>query len=204
MTKATGQVDVEEHDIGLLGLDDADRGLDVGSLPDDFDPVAASSASSLRTPLRNIRWSSTGRRESAGSCVCSFQGGQSEFDLGAVLAATHPGGATMALHPAQDGLAHAEPVLGHRVQVEAGAAVADEGLHPARPDLHVGRDRRLPVSRALSRASRRARASAIPCSSIGRSPVTTSSTGTLVRSSTSWLTEAMAAARVSSCPTLAP
>ena len=28
--------------------------------------------------------------------------------------------------------------------------------------------------------------------------------GTLVRSSTSWLTEAMAAARVSSCPTLAP
>jgi hypothetical protein len=69
-----------------------------------------------------------------------------QLDLGAVVAATHPGAATVAFHPPEDRLAHAEPVGGHVVEVEAGAAVAHEGLDPARPDLDVGRHRGLPVS----------------------------------------------------------
>ena len=58
---------------------------------------------------------------------------QASGDLGAVLQPAQPGGAAVALHPADDRLAHAEPVLGHVVEVEAGAVVADEGLDRAEP-----------------------------------------------------------------------
>ena len=51
----------------------------------------------------------------------------------------------MALHPADDRPADAEPVSGHGVDVEAGPVVADVRLDHLRTHLDVGRDRRLCV-----------------------------------------------------------
>ena len=74
---------------------------------------------------------------------------QGQGDLGAVVQPAQPRGAAVALHPADDRLADAEPVRGHGVDVEAGPVVADVRLDHLR-----ARPRRRPRP-AARRAARR-------------------------------------------------
>ncbi len=67
---------------------------------------------------------------------------QPQTDLGAFVEAAHPRAAAVALHAAQDRLAHPEPVGRDVVEVEAVTVVAHEGLGDAAADLDVGGDGR--------------------------------------------------------------
>src|SRR5688572_10306344 len=112
--------------------------------------------SSAFTPDRNIRWSST-RTTSTGLRSGVFTGllggglrgrvgpvrpvrsgcgrRQGERDLGALLEAADAGRAAVPLHPAEDGLPHAQPVLRDVVELEPVAVVADERLDAQGADL---------------------------------------------------------------------
>ena len=152
---------VEQHDVGPLGADDRDRGVDVGGLADELahrDPARGHGVGQLgahagaehpvvvdeHDPHGAGLRASAGRGRLAHGCS-SFDRWQPQLHLGAVVAAAHARRAAVPLHPSQDRLAHAEPVGGHGVEVEPVAAVAHERLDPGRPDLDVGRDRRAAV-----------------------------------------------------------
>ena len=77
--------------------------------------------------------------------------GQAQLDLGAVGTPTDAGRAAVTLHPADDRLAHPGAVVGHGVEVEARAVVADERLDGVGSDLDVGADRRAGVAHGVPR-----------------------------------------------------
>ena len=59
-----------------------------------------------------------------------------------MLETSHRGGATEPRHPAQDGLADTEPILGNLSEFEARTVVAHEALHPLGADLDIDGHRR--------------------------------------------------------------
>src|SRR4051812_20574208 len=95
--------------------------------------TSTASPSSARTPARNSRWSSTIATRTRGSLMRRLQS-----DLGALAGgAADLGAPAVARHPADDGLREPEPVAGHVLRVEAGAAVSDEDDQPVPLDLGV-------------------------------------------------------------------
>src|SRR6478752_10100614 len=95
-------------------------------------------SSSARTPRRNIAWSST-ITIATGRCsaIALLLSGQVQPHLGP-LTGRRPdlGRSPVSLHAVDDALADAVPVLGHRLEVEPLAAVADE--HVDRTGRHLG------------------------------------------------------------------
>ena len=102
---------------------------------------APAAASSARTPARNIAWSSTSTTRTAPSGLALghrfssswWRGGGAghvQADLGALAGSrAYVRPAAVARHPVDDAAADAVPVRRDAVDVEAGAAVADEDVH---------------------------------------------------------------------------
>ena len=105
---AVRHVHVEQHDVGRVRLDRRDR-------PRSTEPaspaISSSGSSSARTPERNSWWSSTIRTRGSRHVVAPATSSTSVPAPGALVIAR---AAAVALHPADDRLAHAAPVRRHR------------------------------------------------------------------------------------------
>ena len=146
---AVGHVDVEQHDVGLLALDQRDGLVDGAGLADDLD-AALELAAHARAEQRVVVDQHDAPHSDSSTSVPAAG---LRADLGA---------AAVALHPADDRLAHAAAVGRHGGGVEARAAVADEHLGSARrtPRRRRRSARRPANFAALRIASRAAAASA--------------------------------------------